>query len=135
MHVVVGSCPCWLVAWHFVVQCSFNKVNIKCHLRPFVTSALSPPPPVSPPPLEFPAVRLLAEAGHQEHVVIGAGGHEEDEQEIRHLPVDPRGAEDCDESILRCMSSKLFVGRPLECTFRDFLHSHAARLSRRSATA
>jgi len=32
-HVLVGSCPCWLVAWLFVVRCSSNKVNIQCHLR------------------------------------------------------------------------------------------------------
>src|SRR5271157_4878980 len=33
MHVLVGSCPCWLVCWHFVVNCSYNMVNIQCHLR------------------------------------------------------------------------------------------------------
>ncbi len=46
-------------------------------------------------------MRLLAEARHQEHVVIHADGHEEDKKEIRHLPVDPRGALDCDEKQMR----------------------------------
>ena len=48
-----------------------------------------------------PAVRFLAEPGHQEHVVVHADGHEEDEKEIRHFPVDPRGAEDRDEEQMR----------------------------------
>src|SRR5271157_6342654 len=33
MRVLVGSSTCWLGCWHFVVSCSYNKVNIQCHLH------------------------------------------------------------------------------------------------------
>ena len=36
-------------------------------------------------------VRLLVEPGHQEDVVVDPHGHQEHEQEVRHLPVEPLG--------------------------------------------
>ena len=70
-----------------------NKNDAKLHAVIAAAEVISPPVwptarMIAGP--EFPAVRLLAEAGHQEHVVIHANGHQEDEQEIRDLPVDPR---------------------------------------------
>ena len=46
-------------------------------------------------------VRLLAEPVHQEDVVIDADGHEQHEQEVGDLPVEPLGPEDRDEDQVR----------------------------------
>ena len=48
--------------------------------------------PDDPPP-QAPLLRLLVEPGHEEDVVIDPDGHQQHEQEVRHLPVEPLGAQ------------------------------------------
>ncbi len=73
-----------------------NRNDAKLHAVIAAAEVIRPPvwPIARMIPVAEPArLRLLVEPGHQEDVVIDADGDQEHEQEVRHLPVEPLGAQ------------------------------------------